>query len=68
MIYIVEYDDYRDGAKKVEVEAENASKAKYAAFKKLIEDGILIENAQFIIFLKYIIRRAWTEDGWRGIE
>lgn len=64
MKYIVEYDDYQNEPGVVEVEAENAGKAKYAAFKKLIEDGVLIKNAQFILFLKYIFHRVWTEDEW----
>lgn len=64
MKYIVEYDAYQNEPGKIEVEAESVSKAKYAAFKKLIEDNILIKDAQFIIFLKYIVRRVWTEDGW----
>ncbi len=66
MKYIVEYDAYQNGPEKVEVEAESVSKAKYAAFKKLMEDGILIKNAQFILFLKYILCRVWTEDGYRA--
>ena len=63
---IVEYDAYQNEPGRVEVEAESVSKAKYAAFKKLIEDGVLIKNAQFILFLKYIFCRVWTEDGYRA--
>lgn len=66
MKYIVEYDAYQNETGIVEVEAESVSKAKYAAFKKLIEDGVLIKNAQFILFLKYIFCRVWTEDGYRA--
>ena len=66
MKYIVEYDAYQNEPGKVEVEAETVSKAKYAAFKKLIEDNILIKNAQFILFLKYIFCKVWTEDEWRA--
>lgn len=66
MKYIVEYDTYRDGHGKVEVEAENASKAKYAAFKKLIEEGILIKETQFTIFLRYILCWVWTEERWKA--
>lgn len=66
MRYIVEYDTYQNEPGEVEVEAESVSKAKYAAFKKLIEDGILVQNAQFIIFLKYILCRVWTEEEWRA--
>lgn len=66
MKYIIEYDACKNEPGKVEVEAESVSKAKYAAFRKLIEDGILIKNAQFILFLKYILCRVWTEDGYRA--
>jgi len=64
MKYIVEYDAHQNESGIVEVEAETISKAKYAAFKKLIEDNILIKNAQFILFLKYILCRVWTEGEW----
>lgn len=31
---------------------------------KLIADGILARNAEFIFFLKYNLIRVWTEDEW----
>ncbi len=62
MKYIVEYDACQNEPRIIEVEAETVSKAKYAAFKKLIKDNILIENAQFILFLKYIFLRVWKEE------
>ncbi len=66
MKYIVEYDAYQDEPGKVEVEAESVGKAKYAAFKRLIEDNVLNKNAPFIGFLRYILCRVWTEDGYRA--